>query len=78
MWVQTVAKWPPARVAIQPPRVEYSNDCGKWRRVSAVLGELLVERRAEDARLDPRRARDRVDLEHPVERARGRRSPRRA
>ena len=34
MWVQTVAKWPPARVAIQPPRVEYSNDCGKWRRVS--------------------------------------------
>ena len=34
MWVHTVAKWPPARVAIQPPRVEYSNDCGKWRRVS--------------------------------------------
>ena len=33
MWVWTVAKWPPARVAIQPPSVENSNDCGKWRRV---------------------------------------------
>ncbi len=28
-WVRTVAKWPPARVAIQPPSVAYSNDCGK-------------------------------------------------
>ena len=28
MWVYTVAKWPPARVASQPPRVENSNDCG--------------------------------------------------
>ena len=28
MWVPSVAKWPPARVAIQPPSVEYSNDCG--------------------------------------------------
>ena len=27
-WVSLVAKWPPARVAIQPPRVAYSNDCG--------------------------------------------------
>ena len=26
---QAVAKWPPARVAIQPPSVESSNDCGK-------------------------------------------------
>ena len=34
MWVSRVAKWPPARVAIQPPRVAYSKDCGKWRRVS--------------------------------------------
>ena len=34
MWVSLVAKCPPARVAIQPPRVEYSNDCGKWRSVS--------------------------------------------
>ena len=34
MWVSFVAKWPPARVATQPPRVENSNDCGKWRRVS--------------------------------------------
>ena len=28
MWVGPVAKWPPARVAIQPPSVECSNDCG--------------------------------------------------
>ena len=28
MWVSSVAKWPPARVAIQPPSVENSNDCG--------------------------------------------------
>ena len=28
MCVWSVAKWPPARVAIQPPSVEYSNDCG--------------------------------------------------
>ena len=34
MWVWSVAKWPPARVTIQPPRVENSNDCGKWRSVS--------------------------------------------
>ncbi len=34
MCVHSVAKWPAARVAIQPPSVEYSNDCGKWRSVS--------------------------------------------
>ena len=34
-----------------------------------MLGELGVERRAEHPGLDPRRARDPVDLEHPVERA---------
>ena len=28
MCVCRVAKWPPARVAIHPPSVEYSNDCG--------------------------------------------------
>ncbi len=28
MWVFSVAKCPPARVAIQPPSVESSNDCG--------------------------------------------------
>ena len=33
MWVASVAKCPPARVATQPPSVEYSNDCGKWRSV---------------------------------------------
>ncbi len=27
-WVGPVAKWPPARVAIQPPSVASSNDCG--------------------------------------------------
>ena len=35
MCVISVAKWPPARVAIQPPSVEYSNDCGKCRSVSS-------------------------------------------
>ena len=34
-----------------------------------MLGELRVERRPEHPGLDPRGARDRVDLEHPVERA---------
>ena len=33
MCVYRVAKCPPARVAIQPPSVESSNDCGKWRSV---------------------------------------------
>jgi hypothetical protein len=33
MCVYTVAKCPPERVANHPPRVENSNDCGKWRRV---------------------------------------------
>ena len=33
MWVSTVAKWPPALVASQPPSVENSKDCGKNRRV---------------------------------------------
>src|SRR5437588_487023 len=33
-----------------------------------VLGELLLEVRADRARLDPRRLRDGVDLEHAVER----------
>ena len=28
MWVHSVAKWPPALVAIQPPSVDYSNDWG--------------------------------------------------
>ena len=34
IWVYSVAKWPPARVAIQPPNDEYSNDWGKCRKVS--------------------------------------------
>ena len=69
MWVQTVAKWPPARVAIQPPRVENSNDCGKWRRVSPCSPSWSSSAGPERAGLDPRRARDRIDLEHAVERA---------
>ena len=28
MWVYTVAKWPPERVASHPPRVENSKLCG--------------------------------------------------
>ena len=46
MCVSRVAKWPPARVAIQPPSVESSNDCGKWRSVQPVRRELLLQRRA--------------------------------
>ena len=34
MWVKSVAKWPPERVAIQPPSVDHSKACGKWRSVS--------------------------------------------
>ena len=34
MCVWRVAKWPPERVAIQPPSEENSNDCGKCRSVS--------------------------------------------
>ena len=59
MCVGPVAKWPPARVAIQPPSVESSNDCGKKRSVSPCSRELLLEPRAGRARLDPRGARDR-------------------
>ncbi len=33
MCVRCVAKWPPARVAIQPPSVDSSKDCGKKRSV---------------------------------------------
>ena len=69
MWVQTVAKWPPARVAIQPPRRRVLERLREVAQGEAVLGELVVERRAEHPGLDPRGPRDRVDLEHPVERA---------
>ena len=40
-----------------------------------VLAELVLERGPERAGLDPRRPRDVVDLEHPVEAAAGRSSP---
>ena len=69
MCVHTVAKCPAARVAIQPPSVEYSNDCGKWRSVSPCSPSCASSARAGRARLDARRARDGVDLEHAVERA---------
>ena len=68
MCVWSVAKCPPARVAIQPPSVEYSKDWGKWRRVSPCSLELSLEARPGGAGLDAGGARDRVDLEHPVER----------
>ena len=64
-----VAKCPPARVAIQPPSVEYSNDCGKWRSVSPCSASCSLSGWPEHARLNPRRARHRVHLQHPVERA---------
>ena len=70
MCVHTVAKWPAARVAIQPPSVEYSNDWGKWRSVRPCSAELALEIGAERASLDARRARHGVDLEHAIERRR--------
>src|SRR5262249_20836558 len=33
IWVCNVAKWPPERVAIHPPSVDHSKDCGKCRNV---------------------------------------------
>ena len=66
MWVYTVAKWPPARVAIQPPSVENSNDWGKWRRVRPVLAEPSLQPRTGRAGLDARRQRNRVDLQHTI------------
>ena len=69
MWVGPVAKWPPARVAIQPPRVEKLERLRDRSAASAVRGELLLEARAGRAGLDARGARHRVDLEHAVERA---------
>ena len=67
MCVQTVAKCPPARVAIQPPSVESSNDCGKKRIVSPCSASCASSAGPRDAGLDARRARDRVDLQHAVE-----------
>ena len=50
--VAPVAKCPPARVAIQPPSVESSKDCGKKRMRQPVRAELLLQARA---RRRPRR-----------------------
>ena len=50
MCVSRVAKWPPARVAIHPPSVEYSNDCGIEAQRQVVLLELLLEPRARSRR----------------------------
>ena len=69
MCVEPVAKWPPARVAIQPPSVEYSNDCGKWRSVRP-CGRSWSSSTGPVAPAWMRAAPEtRVDLEHPVERA---------
>ena len=54
MWVRRVAKWPPARVAIQPPSVESSNDCGKKRSVRPCAASCSSSARA--ARAAPMRA----------------------
>ena len=67
MCVGPVAKCPAARVAIQPPSVENSNDCGKKRSVSPCAASCSSSRGPARARLDQRRARDVVDLEHAVQ-----------
>ncbi len=64
-----MAKCPPARVAIQPPSVEYSNDCGKWRSVRPCWRSWSSSAGPVAPGLDARGARDRVHLEHAVERA---------
>jgi hypothetical protein len=53
-------------VAIQPPRVEYSNDCGKWRRVRGG-SRSWSSRSGPSRRPDARGPRLGVDLEHPIE-----------
>ena len=68
MWVCRVAKWPPARVAIQPPRVENSNDCGKWRSVRPCGRRRVLEVRPERPGADPGGLRDGVDLDQAGER----------
>ena len=50
MCVGPVAKCPAARVAIQPPSVESSNDCGKKRMRQAVRAEQFLERAGRGAR----------------------------
>ena len=67
MWVSRVAKWPPARVATQPPRVENSNDCGKQRSVRP-RSRSWSSSTGPGAPAWIRAARETlVDLEHPVE-----------
>ena len=84
---EPVAKCPPARVAIQPPSVESSNDCGKKRIVrpcgpscSSTRGPLRRPRSGPRAR--PRRSRARVERaeverQRAVETRRHRAAPRR-
>ena len=67
MWVCRVAKWPPARVAIQPPRVENSKDCGKWRRVSPCARSCVLQPGPVAPAWIARRPATGVDLEHPVQ-----------
>ena len=72
MWVCRVAKWPPARVAIQPPSVENSNDCGKVAQGEPVGAQAVLEVGPERPGPDQRRARDLVDLDDPAQSRRGR------
>ena len=67
MCVGPVAKWPAARVAIQPPSVERSNDCGKKRSVIPCSASCSSIRGPVAPGLDARGARDAVDLQHAVE-----------
>ena len=62
MWVERVAKCPPARVAIQPPSVEQANDWGKKRRVSSLDFSLPFQFRAARTRLDEGRLGNRINL----------------
>ena len=54
-------------MAIQPPRVENRNDCGKCLQGVAAGPELVLEVGSEHAGLDAGRPGDVVDLQHLVE-----------
>ena len=58
MCVNRVAKCPPARVAIQPPSVESSNDCGKKRIVIPCSPSCCLERAGRRRRAWMRAARE--------------------
>ena len=68
MCVSPVAKWPPARVAIQPPERRELERLREVAQRQPVRRELLLQRRTERTGLDARGAGDGVDLQHAVER----------